>query len=92
MVELYRASALTQARFAREQGLKLSTLRQWIYRSTKPPRPAPSRFQEVFLGAPPVSADWSAEVSFATGVTLRLGNSATPELIGHLLQRLSPIC
>ncbi|MCX6941867.1 MAG: hypothetical protein NTX09_14215 [Verrucomicrobia bacterium] len=32
LVEAYRASGQTQVVFARERGIKLTTLRAWIYR------------------------------------------------------------
>jgi hypothetical protein len=89
---LYRRSGLTRARFVREHGIKLSTFQQWLSRPTKPNSSEPPRFQEMFLSPPPAPSTWAAELSFATGMTVRLAHWATPKFIAQLLQRLRPLC
>ena len=69
-VELCRQSELTQARFAREHGLKLSALRQWLYRpNRRTPEPRPV-FEEVLLSSPPLAGTWIAETQHTVGSDL----------------------
>ena len=92
LVAQYRASGLTQSQFAQQHGLKLSTLRQWIYRpegQRSPlgtPRPA---FQEVPLSGLAFLESWAAEVRLPAGIVLRLNAQANVEWVGALVERLS---
>ena len=47
MVEAYRASGQTQAVFAHERGIKLTTLRTWIYRRRAVNDGEPGRIEPV---------------------------------------------
>lgn len=91
-VELCRQSELTQAQFAREHGLKLSALRQWLYRShrrTPGPRPV---FEEVLCSSPLLGPTWIAEMAAGEGITLRFGAQSSPEFIARVIQQLGRRC
>jgi DNA-binding transcriptional regulator YiaG len=47
LLEEYRASGLTQERFAARAGLKVGTLRAWIYKRRPPAPPADGHFAPV---------------------------------------------
>jgi hypothetical protein len=88
----YRASDLTQSQFAQQHGLKLSTLRQWIYRPGLPrvPRQTPRPvFQEVPLLGVPFLDNWAAELRLPGGTLLRLNAQASADWVGDLVERLS---
>lgn len=92
LVERYRQSQLTQAQFAQEHGLKLSALRQWLYRPN-PPTAAPGRvFQEVLLAPPPLAPTWTAEVAVGEDLTLRFGSQSSPEFIAQVIDQLRRPC
>jgi len=91
-VELCRKSKLTQAQFAREHGLKLSALRQWLYRSnrrTPAPRPV---FEEVLFSSPLLGPTWIAELAAGEDLTLRFGAQSSPEFIARVIQQLRRPC
>ena len=91
-VELCRKSELTQAQFAREHGLKLSALRQWLYRSkrrTPAPRPV---FEEVRCSSPWLGPAWIAEMAAGEDITLRFGAQSSPEFIARVIQQLRRPC
>ena len=87
-ISFFRQSGLTQAEFARQQGINVQSLRQWLYRAGGQKRVKPT-FQELPVGAL-LSPGWAAEVVLLSGMTLRLGPWAKPELISFLLQNLGP--
>lgn len=91
-VAKYRASGLSQSQFAERHGLKLSTLRQWIY------RPEPRRvrrgalrpaFQEIALSGVLFPDNWAAELRLPGGIVLRLNGQASADWVGTLVERLS---
>jgi hypothetical protein len=91
-VELCRKSELTQAQFAREHGLKLSALRQWLYRSnrrTPAPRPV---FEEVLFSSPLPGPAWIAEMAAGEDLTLRFGAQSSPEFIARVIEQLRRPC
>ena len=91
-VELCRKSELTQAQFAREHGLKLSALRQWLYRSNRrTPAPGPV-FEEVLFSPPLLSPTWIAEMAAGEDITLRFGAQSSPEFIARVIQQLRRPC
>ena len=88
VVGLYRASGLTQGQFATQHGIKLSTLRQWLYRpDSKMKGNIPARFQE-FAAGPVISAAWMAEIALDCGITLRLGAAANPDWVSSVVSAL----
>lgn len=88
LVSLYRGSGLTQAEFARQQGVNLFTLRQWVRRSeAKAQKKIPARFHELPVGSL-LSSHWLAEISLECGLTLRVGAAAQPEWVGAVVNAL----
>lgn len=82
-VALYHPSGLTQSAFARQPGIKLGTLQQWLNRfKTHPLCPRPG-FQELMV--PLTSAQGAAELRLRQESTLPLGLEATGQLITPLL-------
>lgn len=79
LVSLFRASGLTQAEFSLQQGIRLSTLRQWLYRSAARKK-ARTRFQEVPVTSL-LSPPWVAELSLDPGLVLRLSAAAKADWI-----------
>src|SRR2546422_4325058 len=79
LVAKYRGSGLTQSQFAERHGIKLSALRQWIYRPSSPGRrgrTSPPAFQELAL---PLLESWAAELRLPGGRVLRLNHQANVE-------------
>ena len=72
LLAAYRASGLTQARFAEREGINRFTFATWLRNerlaAAKPAAPAAPRFLEVRV--PPV-AGFSLEVVMADGLVLR---------------------
>lgn len=88
MVATFRASGLTQAAFARREGLNAKTLSHWL----KPGAgamapPAPVRFAQVSLPGPSAVAvsPTTLEVGLADGTIVRGGDArAVAELVRAL--------
>jgi len=78
MVEAYRASGLTMAQFARQEGINWLTLAKWSSRMGK--RRAPVHFAEVKLGLP--APAWPYEVTLPNGITVRAASA--PALVAML--------
>ena len=87
LVSLFRQSGLTHGEFAQQQGIKIHTLHQWLYRSAAKRR-RKAAFQEVSLPAFASAPGWAAEVVLDSGMTLRVGTSAKPDLICVLIEKL----
>jgi transposase-like protein len=86
LVSVFRKSGLTQAEFAQQQGLKLSTLHQWLYRSAANKK-IRKHFQEIPVSSL-LSPVWAAEVALDSGLTLRLSSSARADWIGSVVGAL----
>ena len=95
LVAKYQAGGLTQREFAQQQGVKLGTFQQWIYRP-RSPAPIAARqkpaFQEVSITEVPFLNGWAAELQLPRGVALRLNSHASAEWVGALVQKLGQIC
>ena len=76
LVAEYRESGLTQAAYARREGVRYSTFAGWVQRSRRPrgPRRAPVRFAEVKWPVPVAAA--GLEVQLPDGLVLRGGSAA----------------
>jgi len=84
-VALYRNSGLTQRAFADQHGLNLASFNRWLHRfkaDTAAPCPV---FKELIL--PPTSPAWSAEI-----IIVRLGTTASPDLIAQVVNSLRRPC
>jgi hypothetical protein len=121
-----RSSGLTQAQFAHQHGLKVTTLQKWLYgrgpslvpkrrprtvsigrgashRSSrtaaifhrKPQHAATATFREVTvpsLGSGPGYEGWAAELTWPSGVRVRLRAGAEAGWIEALLVAVDQIC
>jgi hypothetical protein len=87
---LYQQSGQTQKVFAQQQGLKLTALRQWLYRPGKPTNIARPAFQELLVTPP--TAGWAAEISLGQTVTVRLSQPAVASFFHELLERHGQAC
>lgn len=90
LLTLYRQSGLTQRDFAERHGLKLTALRQWLYRPGKQSAEAKPLFQELIV-APPAPG-WTAEMTLGKAVTVRLSQAAVAMLFNQLLERHDAPC
>lgn len=89
-VALYRQSGLRQGAFARQHGIKLGTLQQWLCRrKTQPPSIGPG-FQELIV--PLTSSPWAAQIRLSQEVTIQLDAQAAGQLITQLLGSLRQSC
>lgn len=90
VVEQFRKSGLTQADFAAEHRLTLSTLTRWLRNNRGPhAEDQPNRngaglqFHSLAF---PTAAAWTAEVQLPNGATVRLHGNTTPELAAAILR------
>jgi transposase-like protein len=90
LVALYHQSGLTQNAFARQHGIKLGTLQQWLCRLKPQPASARPRFQELIV--PLSSSQWAAQIRLSQEITIQLDAQATGQLISQLLGSLRRPC
>jgi hypothetical protein len=63
LVRQYQQSGLTQAEFARREGLKYATFACWVLKAAKqPPAPSPIQFAQLRLPASPSCAIEATEL------------------------------
>jgi transposase-like protein len=91
-VSRYRSSGLTQAQFAQQHGLKLTTLQWWIYGPRRKQPHSATGFREIAVSPLWPAAAWAAELTWPSGVTVRLGAQAEPAWIEALLKMVRPEC
>lgn len=83
----FHRSPLTQAEFAAQHGIGLSTLSKWLREEGQiRSSPAPVRFQEVRLPSP--TPHWAVEVVSPQGWTMRLAAASDFEAVSPLLSAL----
>jgi transposase len=75
-VSRYRSSGQTQAHFAQQHGLKLTTLQWWIYGPQRKQQHSTAAFREIAVSPPWSGGVWAAEVTWPSGMTVRLGASS----------------
>jgi len=91
-VSRYRSSGQTQAQFAQQHGLKLTTLQWWIYgQRRKQPHPT-ATFREIAVSPLWPGGVWAGEVTWPSGVTVRLGAQAEASWIEALLKAVCQGC
>lgn len=76
LVREYQQSGLTQAEFARREGIKYATFAGWVLKATKqPPAPSPIQFAQLRLPAPvsalPTVETTDLEVRLPDGTSVR---------------------
>mgnify|MGYP003380707268 CR=1 FL=1 len=87
LVARYHRSPLSQAEFAAQQGIGLSTLGKWLREHRQSTRfPAPVDFQEVVL--PSVTSRWAVEVVSPRGWIMRLHAASDFVAVSPLLPAL----
>jgi transposase-like protein len=91
-VSRYRSSGLTQAQFAQQHGLKLTTLQWWIYGGRQKQQHSATEFREIEVSPLLSNAVWAAEVNWPGGVTVRLGTRAEAAWIEALLKAVRQRC
>lgn len=92
-VARYEASGLTQEQFARRHGLRVNTLRQWLYRGGGRARAIrASGFKELPLSAVLSSGSWDAEIILGEQPTVRLGRNAPAAWVTELLKAVVQAC
>ena len=83
----YHRSPLTQAKFAAQHGIGLSTLSKWLREEVQASQsPAPVSFQEVVL--PSSTSGWAVDVVSPQGWTVRLHTASDFEAVSPLLLAL----
>lgn len=75
LVEAYRASGMTMAAFARQEGINYTTFAGWMHRAGAMASSGPIRFAEVNLPAMSPSSQ-GLEVRLLDGTILRAGRVA----------------
>ena len=91
-VSRYRSSGLTQAQFAQQHGLKLTTLRWWIYGPRRKQQQSATGFREVAVSPLWPAGAWAAELTWPSGMTVRLGARAEVAWIEALLKVVRQEC
>jgi hypothetical protein len=91
-VSRYRSSGLTQVQFAQQHGLKLTTLQWWIYGQRRKQQPSTLSFREITVSPQWPGGVWAAEVTWPSGVTVRLGARAEASWIEALLNAVGQKC
>lgn len=89
-VALYHQSGRTQSAFARQHGIKLGTLQQWLTRLKAQSPSARPGFQEFIV--PLTSSPWVAEIRLSPEITIQLSSQATGQLFTQLLESLRRPC
>jgi transposase-like protein len=72
LVASYRASGLTIAQFAQQEGIKKTTLAKWVYLSDHRSARPPVRFTEVKL---PAVSQWAFELTLPNGWLVRAADA-----------------
>jgi lambda repressor-like predicted transcriptional regulator len=88
----YRSSGQTQAQFAQQHGLKLSTLQWWIYGGKPKQKRTAAAFREITVSPLWPAGAWAAEVTWPSGVIVRLGVQAESAWIEALLKAVGQGC
>lgn len=91
-VSRYRSSGQTQAQFAQQNGLKLTTLQWWIYGPGRKQQHSTTGFREITVSPLWPAGAWAAELSWPSGVTVRLGARTEAAWIEALLKAVRQEC
>ena len=91
-ISRFRSSGLTQAQFAQQHDLKLTTLQRWIYGRGPKQKRRTAAFREVAVSPVWSGGVWAAEVTWPSGVTVRLGARAEAPWIEALLEAVRQGC
>lgn len=89
-VALYGQSGMTLTGFAKQHGIKLTTLRQWLHGRKAPRKSSRPAFQEVFL--PPSLSGGATEIILGHDFTVRFATHATAPFIAQVVNALRGPC
>jgi len=102
LIASFRESGLGLEGFARKHGIPPGRLHYWLYQKYRTLGAKPSRngsgadpgpmFQEVKLDPSAWMANWAAEVSLESHLSIRLSATAEPAWIGAVIQALRRSC
>lgn len=102
LIASFRASGLGLERFARQHRIPPGRLHYWLYQKYRTVGAKASRnggganpmpmFQEVKLDPSALMANWAAEVSLESKLSIRLSATADPAWIGAVIQALRRPC
>jgi len=94
LIQSFRDSGLTRVEFAEQRGVKLATLHQWLSRERRrsPSSVITRDFLEVKVVPARPSTGWMAELSLASGHTLRLAGEVSPGWVRSLVANLQGLC
>lgn len=95
LVAAWRSSGQTQEAFAQERGIRVGTLRQWLYRPERVnPRLRRVAFREVTQPGQALELLMAPAVEIVVGpeITVRLKGPCDPELVAQLVGRLRRPC
>lgn len=94
LVQEFRLSGETQKGFARRQGIKWTTFRNWLYGRRRVARKLqqPVSFQEIRIVPPASPSRWAAEISLDGGTVVRLEAGADPQWVQAIIQPLRRPC
>ena len=82
----YRSSGLSQREFAVKHGLNLGTLVQWLVKERRRASAPPASFVEVPLGRVGQPEDWVADLTWPSGLRVRLRTDAPKSWLGIVLK------
>ena len=93
-VSEYRASGLTQEQFARRAGLKVGTLRAWIYKMRTPDHAPLGGFAPVRIvdEVRPVKSRGSVTVRWPQGIEVEIAMELDGRSVGRLVRELVQSC
>ena len=77
---------MTQREFAVKHGLKLGTLVQWLVKERRSGAARPASFVEVPLGRVGQPESWAAELTWPSGLRVRLGATAPKSWLGTIVK------
>ncbi len=82
----YRASGLKQGEFAANHGLKVGTLVQWLAKERRGTLAGSASFVEVPFEPVGAPEGWVAELTWPSGLRVRLGTTAPKSWLGAVLK------
>jgi len=92
LLQDFRASGLTQVRFAAEHGVKVTTLRNWIYKPASADDQAGGFAPVRIVGARPVDLRSAVTVRWPQGVEVELAVDLDGSGVVRLVQELLAPC
>ena len=90
LVEEFENSGFTQAEFAYQKGVNVSTFRRWLYKSRAESIEETAQFVELSTLRKP--REPSVFLSFPSGLRLEFSTAPEPSYFASLLQALEESC